>query len=94
MLCQTALEMGIVPVMWDTNYRSRPSMTIVNRKDRNIFNQLMMDGILDAVTAGVSTPSTLLQNVSSRAYTLQGTAVDPTQLTHGLYIMNGHKYMK
>ena len=94
MLCQTALEMGIVPVMWDTNYRSRPSMTIVNRKDRNIFNQLMMDGILDAVTAGVSTPSTLLQNVSSHAYTLQGTAVDPTQLTHGLYIMNGHKYLK
>lgn len=47
--CQTALEMGMVPVIWDINYCNRPSMTLIDRSNLKVYNTLMMDGIREAM---------------------------------------------
>lgn len=47
--CQTALEMGMVPVIWDINYCNRPSMTLIDRCNLKVYNTLMMDGIREAM---------------------------------------------
>lgn len=47
--CQTALEMGMVPVIWDINYCNRPSMTLIDRNNLKVYNTLMMDGIREAM---------------------------------------------
>ena len=46
---QTALEMGMVPVIWDINYCNRPSMTLIDRSNLKVYNTLMMDGIREAM---------------------------------------------
>ncbi len=92
--CKTALEMGIVPVVWDTNYRGRPSMTIINRKDLSIYNQLMMDGIRDGVAAGVDQPVVRQQTPTEQTFSLQGMPVEPEHMQHGVYIANGKKHLK
>lgn len=46
-----AIEKGMVPVIWDTNYRGMPSMTIINRKELSIYNTYMMNGIREAIEA-------------------------------------------
>ena len=48
---QKALEKGMVPVVWDTNYCNTPSMTIIDRKNLSIYNSFMMEGVIKAVDA-------------------------------------------
>lgn len=48
---QKAMEKGLIPVVWDTNHRGMPSMTLINRKDLTIYNQYMSDGIHEAIKA-------------------------------------------
>ena len=43
-----AIENGCVPVAWDTNYTSYPSMTIFGRAACKVFNDNMLSGIQDA----------------------------------------------
>ena len=47
------IQKGLVPVIWDTNYRGMPSMTIINRKDLNIYNEYMMKGLREAMEEAV-----------------------------------------
>ena len=46
-----AIENGCVPVVWDTNYTSYPSMTVFNRSAVKVFNDNMLTGIKEAVAA-------------------------------------------
>lgn len=46
-------QKGLIPVVWDTNYRGKPSMTIINRKDQNIYNEYMMKGLHEAMEEAV-----------------------------------------
>lgn len=99
---QKAMEKGMVPVIWDTNYRGRPSMTIINRKNLSIFNQFMLDGIHEAMKAA-GIPITAVSSVKSdttddviRIYDLSGRLVANSQsaitrLPNGVYIHNGKK---
>ena len=98
---QKAMEKGMIPVVWDTNYRGMPSMTIINRNNLSIFNQYMLDGIHEAMKA-VGIPVTGIQNVQIRKpankaiYNLQGQYVGNTllsSLSSGIYIQNGTKYV-
>ena len=61
-LCRYAVNNGVVPFVWDTNYCQRPSMDVLNRKTLSVFNQLALDGIMQGcesvkwpVTTGIST---------------------------------------
>ena len=44
-----SIENGCVPMAWDTNYTSYPSMTIFGRAACKVFNDNMLSGIQDAV---------------------------------------------
>ena len=46
-------QKGLIPVVWDTNYRGKPSMTMINRKDQNIYNEYMMKGLHEAMEEAV-----------------------------------------
>ena len=93
---QKALEKGMIPVIWDTNYRGMPSMTIINRKDLSIYNQYMLDGIHEAMEA-VGLPVSAMQSVGmnvlkkdEKCYDLQGRLT--SSLSRGIYIQNGKKF--
>ena len=99
---QKAMEKGMVPVVWDTNYRGMPSMTIINRKDLTIYNSYMMDGIheaMEAVGIPVSSVSVLDDDKTGcegKVYDLSGKLVADhlmaaKGLSKGIYIQNGHK---
>ena len=45
-----AIDNGCVPVAWDTNYTSYPSMTIFSRASLKVFNVNMLDGIMEGVS--------------------------------------------
>ncbi len=46
-----SIENGCVPMAWDTNYTSYPSMTIFNRAACKVYNDNMLSGIKDAVSS-------------------------------------------
>lgn len=90
MLTKLALERGMVPMMWDTNYCNRPSMTIINRRDLTIYNHHMMDGITQALTeTGQSLPCIEQAHTSSASYDLLGRSI--TRPTQGIYLQDGQK---
>ena len=93
---QKALEKGMIPVIWDTNYRGMPSMTIINRKNLSIYNQFMLDGIHEAMEA-VGLPVSAMQSVwldvlkeDDKRYDLQGRLT--SSVSKGIYIQNGKKF--
>lgn len=97
---EKCFQKGMVPVVWDTNYRGRPSMTIINRKDQSIYNEYMIDGVHEAmIEAGV--PVSSVQQVFDRhqkgtVYDLQGHCVSETvasPLSSGIYICDGKKFV-
>ena len=99
---QKAMEKGMVPVVWDTNYRGMPSMTIIDRKNLSIYNQYMLDGIHEAMKAvGITgieevrsqEPKANGQQLTanSQIYDLQGRRLTshPSPHTPHPYIQNG-----
>lgn len=46
-----AVNNGMIPFVWDTNYAAQPSMTVVQRNNCSVYNQYAMDGILEGVSA-------------------------------------------
>ena len=54
-VCQQAGTMGMVPMVWGTNYcnqqGTKGSMTIINRATLSVWNQHAMDGISEGVAA-------------------------------------------
>ena len=93
---QKAMEKGMVPVIWDTNYRGRPSMTIINRKDLTIYNSLMMDGIkeaIEAVNTGIKNITSPIMQSDDSIYNLQGQKIGDTHLAKGVYIQHGKKWI-
>jgi endoglucanase len=48
---QYAVNCGIIPFAWDTNYTSYPSMTIFNRTNLSVFDSYMLDGVTEGVKA-------------------------------------------
>lgn len=91
-LTKMALERGMVPMMWDTNYCNRPSMTIIDRKNLKIYNSFMMDGIKQAVSAFTNDiPIIETTKQFSHLYDLQGHQIDPSKAQKGIYIKNGKK---
>ena len=91
MLTKLALEKGMVPMMWDTNYCNRPSMTIIDRKNLKIYNDLMMDGINQAASEVADDLPAIATNQESPAviYDLQGHRLDDKQRLQGFCIING-----
>ena len=91
---QKALEKGMIPVIWDTNYRGKPSMTIINRKDLSIYNSYMMEGIREALEAtAIQTITTQAVSSDDSIYDLQGRRVETAQIPKGIYIQNGKKWI-
>ena len=91
---QKAMEKGMIPVIWDTNYRGKPSMTIINRKDLSIYNSLMMEGIREALEAtAIETITTQAVCSDDSIYDLQGRKVETAQIPKGIYIQNGKKWI-
>ena len=99
---QKAMEKGMIPVVWDTNYRGMPSMTIINRKDLTIYNPYMLDGIheaMEAVGIPVTAVTTLKydkSNTDQNVYDLSGRRVAESliakkNLPKGIYVQNGKK---
>jgi len=99
-LMQKCFAKGIVPVVWDTNYANRPSMTLLNRQTLSVYNTYMMSGIHEAMEeAGI--PLTV-QNIQAdkqedgAIYNLQGQLVCNTLLSPlppGVYIHQGAKFV-
>lgn len=91
MLTKLALEKGMVPMMWDTNYCNRPSMTIIDRKNLKIYNDLMMDGINQAASEVADDLPAIATNQESPAviFDLQGHRLDDKQRLQGFCIING-----
>ena len=46
-----AVNNGMIPFVWDTNYTSQPTMTVIQRSNCSIYNQYAMEGILEGVNA-------------------------------------------
>ena len=46
-----AVNNGMIPFVWDTNYTSQPTMTVIQRSSCSIYNQYAMEGILEGVNA-------------------------------------------
>ena len=91
---QKAMEKGMIPVIWDTNYRGKPSMTIINRKDLSIYNNYMMEGIREALEAtAIQTITTQTVSSDDSIYDLQGRRVETAQIPKGIYIQNGKKWI-
>lgn len=93
LVCKLALELGMVPMPWDTNYRS-PSMTILNRKDLTVYNSIIMDAITEANATDIKSIESAAPAAAGKAYDLQGRSINPDMMQHGVYIMNGKKYVK
>jgi len=92
---QKAMEKGMVPVIWDTNYRNRPSMTIIDRKHLTIYNTFMMSGITEAVSAAtglwpVTHPN---RQTDDSIYNLQGQKVGDPHQAKGIVIQHGSKWI-
>ena len=95
---EKCFQKGIVPVVWDTNYRGQPSMTIIDRKNLTIYNNYMMDGIHEAMEeAGISTAilspqSEVPAQESPAIYDLQGRVMAAVP-DGAIYIRGGRKYV-
>ena len=95
---EKAMQKGMVPVVWDTNYLNRPSMTIINRSGLSIYNQYMMNGVLEAMES-VGIPVTAIGSTqvhrtpSDTLYDLQGRVLAEAP-SHGIYIQDGRKMVK
>lgn len=92
LLVQYALERGMVPMMWDTNYCGRPSMTIINRSNLTIYNHHMMDGIKEAMATGIK-ETYADSNHPSGKYDLQGRRLTDGHLHNGIVIEDGKKFI-
>lgn len=92
LLHKLCLDMGIVPMAWDTNYLSY-SMTIIDRKGLKVFNPIMMDAIrqaMDEHPAAVQVP--LLPSATTTAYDLCGRPATAQQ--HGIVVSQGKKMIR
>jgi hypothetical protein len=99
---QKAMEKGMIPVVWDTNYRGMPSMTVINRKNLTIFNSYVIAGMHEAMEA-VGIPVTAIGSVTHDQTDTRGSLCDlegrvfpdgdmaGNRLPKGVYIQNGRK---
>jgi len=88
---------GMVPMVWDTNYTGRPSMTIVDRKNLSVYNTFMMEGISEGITSAINeitidSPFTNGVSSTDKAFDLLGRPVNAT--LPGIRIQNGRKYFQ
>ena len=101
---QQCMERGIVPMAWDTNSTGANQMTIINRKNLNIYNKYMIEGIHEAMEeVGIPVNSIgAIQNdrtnKNCNIYNLSGRLVAENQMSgsrlpQGIYIQNGKKYV-
>lgn len=91
LLCKYSLELGMVPMAWDTNYPNY-GMTIIDRKKLEVYNTIMMSAIKDAIDVSdieevISEPS----NNIAQIYDLQGRVVNPKQMKQGMIYVSGGK---
>ena len=102
---QKAMEKGMIPVVWDTNYRGMPSMTIINRKNLSIYNPYMLKGIheaMEAVGIPVTAINAVLKDRTDRTdaiYDLNGRLVADgqtaiSQIPKNICIQNGNKFVR
>lgn len=96
-ITQYAMQRGMVPMAWDTNYTGHPSMTIINRGNRTIFNQYALDGITEgATTAGIEEVKTEnTGNADMTIYSISGIpeGTDSSSLPKGIHIRNKTKFV-
>lgn len=45
----SSMRNGIIPFVWDTNHTARPSMTVIDRTNCQVFNPYIVNGIMDGV---------------------------------------------
>ena len=95
-VCKYAIRNGIIPFVWDTNFRGYPSGTIVDRKNLCIYNQFAYDGMMEGCqserwppfTTDITAPAIL--STDDKMYDLNGRQLT-SEPTKGLYIRNGKK---
>lgn len=92
LLVQYALERGMVPMMWDTNYCGRPSMTIINRSNHTIYNHHMMDGIKEGMATGIKDIHAINYHYNG-IYDIQGRQLKEGYISSGIIIENGKKFI-
>lgn len=49
---QYAISNGLIPVVWDINYCSHPTMTIIRRSDCSVYCSYALEGIQEGIAAG------------------------------------------
>lgn len=93
---------GMVPMTWDTNSPNRQgtkgTMTIIDRSKLSVYGTFAMEGINEIYPrpsdeSGIR-PTPSAQNTDSCVYNLQGIRLThPCQLSKGVYIKGGRKYV-
>ena len=87
-----AAQRGMAAFAWDINYCNRPSMTIINRALKTIYNSYMMQGIKEAVT-NIRQLNSIGGEECLDIYDLQGRKVEPgngiTPYKRGVYLQPG-----
>lgn len=93
---------GMVPMTWDTNSPNRQgtkgTMTIIERSKLSVYGTFAMEGINEIYPrpsdeSGIR-PTPSAQNTDSCVYNLQGIRLThPCQLSKGVYIKGGRKYV-
>ena len=49
---QYAVDNGLIPFVWDINYCSRPTMTVIMRSNCSVYCSYAMEGITEGIAAG------------------------------------------
>lgn len=93
LLVQYALERGMVPMMWDTNYCGQPSMTIINRGNLSIYNHFMLDGIKEGFATDIN-PVHANATRTSGKYDISGRRINDNTTVKGIVIENGRKMVR
>ena len=95
-LCREAVNNGVVPFVWDTNYCQRPSMDVLNRKTLKVFNQLALDGIMQGC-ASIQWPyTTVVESIHTvpstcnHIYDIHGRRLSKAP-EKGIFIIDGKK---
>lgn len=102
LVVETAINSGMVPMVWDINVPSQGGttgvMTVINRGSQSVFCSPAMEGITEGASSGkwgiVSGINEIRNDDATmpiKAYNLQGQEVSPH--AKGIVIINGKKFL-
>jgi len=98
-VCRYAVRNGVVPMAWDTNNVSRPTMAIIDRARRSVFSTLALNGIIQGVADATWPISSSIPSIEAVPASPCHPAVNLSVLAvgkdyHGVVIENGRKHFR